>query len=127
MTEDHAYLEEIRVLNLELEKLRTERDDAIKLNQLYYRTRQDHRNFAKNAQEQRDEWMRESQLNADRLKWLNWYVQKGMEIQIAKQLGNRSCGDVELLVVEGFEISTISFGSSIEDCIDGVAQLHPMP
>jgi hypothetical protein len=34
-----------------------ERDEAIELNQLYHKTRTEHRLFAKNAQAQRDEWI----------------------------------------------------------------------
>lgn len=45
----------------ERDEAQRERDAAIALNALYDRTRHEHRDFAKNAQEQRDDWQAEAQ------------------------------------------------------------------
>lgn len=52
---DRAYRESQKMLADTIKQ----RDDAIALNALYNKTRHEHRDFAKNAQGQRDDWMEE--------------------------------------------------------------------
>lgn len=61
--------------------------------------------------------------DTDRVKWLNWYVHGDDKIELWEEDGG---------VVMWFGTRTDSptqavAGSSVEDCIDQVAQLHPMP
>jgi hypothetical protein len=59
--------------------------------------------------------------DTDRLKWLNWYVQNEDTIRFWEEDGS--------VVVSFGPIDNIRMtaGSSIEDCIDRIAELHPMP
>lgn len=73
----------------EIAKLTKERDDAIALNQLYHHTRHENRDFAKNAQEQRDGWQKEATENEERA---NFYQAKHAETenQLQKEIMDRS-------------------------------------
>ena len=78
--------EAIAKLEAEHDKLAAvtkQRDDAVALNEQYHRTRQETRLFAKNAQQQRDDWIAESnKLTAERDDWKKRYEKLSSEVGI---------------------------------------------
>lgn len=59
--------------------------------------------------------------DTDRIKWLNWYVQGDDTVEFSEEDGG-----VILWFGNPSGMRSI-VGSSVEDCIDQVAQLNPMP
>lgn len=59
--------------------------------------------------------------DTERMKWLNWYVRRVYTIEFTEDLG-------KVVAWYGWQPADDSVASSsVEDCIDQVAHLHPMP